>query len=291
MFSARIITLMTMFLLSTDYLYAESLQAGYVKSIKGDADTFSLLHNAKRSSPVLLTMLFSGDVIEIRPDKKKGAELLLWIDEKELLLQAKDFPYKVKIARGATTIPGNAFRMAQAFFIGLQQRSVKTTAMIGRGWLPPLSMPAVMSKPGSIIAGKRSLFLQWSKARGPYRVELLHQGIVVKSATTNKLSISLDPVMLNAGSYELRVLDSEERSRLARLTVVAEAPVLPQELNNELASSSLSTEMKQTLYMVWLIDQDKRWKHEAYQTLCAEPQEHAALLLCKSLFDGKAKTQ
>ncbi len=261
---------------------------GWINQFDGQSENY-LLKRADKTLPVnLLTLLAVGDQISVN-DKQHSLELNLQggiqtvkvtYENSPFLIQANHkVPAELSELWKWTTERVDEWNQLMQVAHHEQIAQSKTRGEILSETKP--SMPLLANeKPDEtlqsarLVAGKRSLYLQWQGGTPPYRVKIKKRFDELLALTTEQTMIKTEAIAFEANSpYRVEIIDANNKEFIGGFRAVnsENLPTHPEAL----PINKLPEVVYQTLQVVWLITQregkqeESKWVFEAYQQAAA----------------------
>jgi WD40 repeat protein len=271
---------------------------GWIDRIEGAPADYTILHqgqNLNPECPPCWQPLYVGDSIIVHRDSVRifvdfggGKPMKVCLNKKTTPDCDNDSPFAVQ-AVTPPSLPASVLQWAGDFLTGWrplphpnEERDLKTK---GSGITSDLLTASTVQ----IGSGDRRLALPWMGGRKPYQVTIYVEGnreTILSQKKVNDTAFIELTVNLKPGNYSLEIVDADDRKFVVMFKAVepSKIPTLP-----EITNADVSTEMRDTLYAVWLAGlDDGLWVWEAYLRASElAPTYPAAKVLRDALEAGK----
>lgn len=266
-----------------------ALDAGWVNHFDGIPNNY-LIKRGSETIPVgLFTVLQVGDEISVN-DKQHTIELSLRGGTQPVWVTSQNSPFVVEQNSIVSTEQEPLWAWIKQCFSDWQKitQSVQSHEDIAFEQLKKLSMPLLenVRGPARLVAGKRTLHLQWYGGHSPYRVVIYQRRDKVLDES-NLLEPVIDTKLLTfetRKAYRVMLFEATDQFMGGFRTFEPEQlPSYPEVL----ANANLPENLRRTLQATWLVMQENgQWIFEAYQQVAPLTNYRAAQILKEALARG-----
>jgi hypothetical protein len=285
-------------------LSALAQEVGWINQFDGQTENYSLKREGKILPVDLLTLLEVGDQISVN-DKQHGIELNLQGGTQTVKVTYENSPFLIQANHQVPVELSELWKWTTERFgewrdILIQKKEFEQSTTRGENSSTP-SMPLIANeKPDEtlqsarLVAGKRSLYLQWQGGTPPYRVKIKKRLDELLTLTTEQTMIKTEAITFEANSpYRVDIIDANNKEFSGGFRAInPESLPTPEAL----PTNKLPEVVYQTLQVVWLITQregkqeESKWVFEAYQQAAALANQYLpAQLLQQTLAQLGAK--
>jgi hypothetical protein len=266
---------------------------GYIQTLNGPSESFTLLRGSKQETVVANKSLEVGDKIRVLKNDPKFS-LTLLLDNGELVpltyQNTHPTPYPVTAGQPVPGVLKGFMNTVQGWFTDLQEHHVHLVSLYSRGeprHPEPLSMPLLMGDQTLLQEGKTTLFLGWQGGQSKYRVQVTLEGArkIWRVDGLQATSVTLDNFSATPGRYLVEVSDAKGQSVRGNFQVVANSTLLQDAQVQAIQHLPVSEDNQQTLLASWLAQQP-RWRLEAYQQVADIAKRFEPALLVKEGLEG-----
>ena len=239
--------------------------AGVIIRIDGRPQDVQITRAAEVvSRPRVLEVVCRADQIRTLGE----TSIVLSIDGTGTVTVGRGGAYTVPNRGGAPSIAGNVYRSIDQQVMPDMKRLPWNVRLKGAGDDFGFALPSLTAGGEKLTAGSRALLVRLVGGAAPYKVVVKDAtGAVVVSQTSDNHEVVLPAVALAPGAYHITASDSTPRSLEADVSVVAEQPPLPGDLEGasdpEVKAATASTLLAR--------DHPGDWSFEAEQRLAAAP--------------------
>lgn len=191
-------------------------EAGWIGSFDGKSEHF-VLERGDETIPVTpLTGLLVGDEITIK-DKNARIQLMLQGGNKLVEVTYKNSIFRIT-EDGKVPSPLDKFWKSVRKFLHYWYKSTPentppTPAGLNKGDEKQLPNIAWLNRKSRLVAGKRSLLLQWQNGKPTFKVKVTHKETVLWEGTTENSWIMTGSINFEAKKfYRVTVTDSESKN-------------------------------------------------------------------------------
>jgi hypothetical protein len=253
------------------------LDAGWINAFEGTPDSYTLTREGKTVPVALLMVLKVGD--EIAVNDHHAMALSLRGGMQSVKVTPANSPFKVD--KASQVSEGALWTWIEAH---LSKWRKLTQSEGAHDSTDTLQIPVLdkVKEPLTLVAGKRSLSVQWYGGTAPYQVLVKRRRKILESLTTEKTAIDTKAINFKRGkSYRVVVEDAQGQHFWGGFKAVSKAPPHPEVLQD------VPDDIRPVLQATWLIfEANGKWIFEAYQQLgTSEP----AQLLKTALAQGIGK--
>ncbi|MDM8569246.1 hypothetical protein QUF50_07030, partial [Thiotrichales bacterium HSG1] len=208
------ILLIVLIILVTFNVNAE--EAGWIGSFDGKSEHFVLMRGDETVPVTPLTVLLVGDEIKIK-DKSSRIQLMLQGGNKLVEVTYKNSIFRIT-EDGKVPSPLGEFWKSVKKFLNYWYKSTPENAPpieagLNKGDEKQKPNIAWLSGRSRLIAGKRSLLLQWQNGKPPFKVKVTHKETVLWEGTVENSWIMTDSINFEAKKiYRVTVTDSENKT-------------------------------------------------------------------------------
>jgi hypothetical protein len=271
--------------------------SGHIEAFNCDPKAYELTRADKVQSPVqFLTRLYPNDLLSLT---QRNCQMTLRIGEVNIIqLNDGRLHYVVPAAGHYPTLSSNLLSLLQDglhYLLYGEATTPQPHTVITRGnenKVKNLVLPQMQEEQAQLVAGDRDLLLMWEGGQSPYRVRLYlgdskkpqleRTGLPNRQVRFEKLHLTVGQqyrVQVRSMAPQCPQQSDDEPCLTEKQFQVVDAKQLPA-MPAELAQSSLSADLKQTLFAVWLLDPKNKfkitWGLEAYQRVAAGKDEFSA---------------
>jgi len=249
--------------------------AGWINAFEGTPDSYTLTREGETVPVALLKVLKVGD--EIAVTDHHAMTLSLRGGLQLVKVTSANSPFKVdktsQVSKGAlwTWIEAHISKWREL------TQSVATDDSADTLTIPVLDNVKV---PLTLVAGKRSLSVQWSGGTAPYKVLVKRRRKILESLTTKETAIDTKVIKFKRGkSYRVVVEDAQGQRFWGGFKAVSKAPSYPKELQD------VPDDIRPVLQATWLIfEANGKWIFEAYQQLgTSQPAQRLKTALAQGI--------
>ncbi|NJO16651.1 MAG: hypothetical protein HC877_13170 [Thioploca sp.] len=280
---------------------------GWINQFDGQSENY-LLKRADKTLPVnLLTLLAVGDQISVN-DKQHSLELNLQGGIQTVKVTYENSPFLIQANHKVPAELSELWKwttervdewnqlMQVAHHEQIAQSKTRGENLSGP-FMPLLAnvKPDKTLQSARLVAGKRSLYLQWQGGTPPYRVKIKKRIDELLALTTEQTMIKTEAIAFEANSpYRVEIIDANNKEFIGGFRAV-NSESLP--IHSEaLPTNKLPEVVYQTLQAIWLTTQkegnqeESKWVFEAYQQAAALANQYLpAQLLQQTLAQLGAK--
>jgi len=265
-----------------------ALDAGWVNHFDGIPNNYLIKRGSETIQVGLFTVLQVGDEISVN-DKQHTIELNLRGGTQPVWVTSQNSPFVVEQNSLVPTEREPLWAWIKQRFsdwhkITQQVQSDEDIALPQKKLTIPLLKN--VKGPARLVAGKRTLHLQWYGGNSPYRVVIYQRRDMLLSQSN-----LLEPVM----DTELLTFEAGKPYRVMLFAATGQfmggfRAFEPEQMPNYpevLADANLPENLRRTLQATWLVMQEKgQWIFEAYQQVAPLTNYRAAQILKEALARG-----
>lgn len=285
---------MFLWILSIAIVQAEQPVA-YIENLAGPGNAFGVIRNDVEQTIAVMSNLYPGDQVIIRPEKCKPNDACTvtfnLCDRQKITVDRVQSPYPILRDFSCQTLPSWptalmewAAGMFTSYHKAHRQVEYLGGTMGGKDRL--FILPLLMNGQARLIAGERPFALFWRGGEAPYHIRIVQAGgktPLVEQQDFQVNRIILEHVTLTVGTYTVEISDAQKSTMSGIFQVVppAELPVFPSEFAADWQQSTIDESAKNTLFALWLLEEQKDWEFEAYQSVAPLAEVYYPALLVR----------
>jgi len=262
-------------------VHALAIDAGWINHFDGKPENYLFKRGNETMQVSIFTVLEVGDEISVN-DKQHSIELSLRGGTYLVQVTYKNSPFRIDNA--------NQVSSSHEWWESLKQHLDDWNKLTQPVRPKEITMPLLenLQHPSTIVAGVRSLHLQWYGGKPPYQVQI-KQGrrrVLFTHETFNSV-IETEPMTFDVNkSYRVVIFDADNQKFTGGFITIASIPNYPKTL----LDVSLPDNFRQILQATWIaIQADGKWVFEAYQLAAKLIPYQPAQLLKEALAQGQNK--
>ncbi len=287
-------------------LSALAQEVGWINQFDGQTENYLLKREGKTLPVDLLKLLEVGDQISVN-DRQHSIELNLQGGNQTVKVTYENSPFLIQANHQVPVELSELWKWTTELFGEWHQlliqkeqleQEAKTRGEDSKGPIMPLLAnlkPDETLQSARLVAGKRSLYLQWQGGTPPYRITIKKRLNELLTLTTEKTIVQTEAITFEANSpYRVEIIDAKNKEFIGGFRAVnPESLPTPEAL----LINKLPEIVYQTLQAVWLTTQkeanqegkpeESKWIFEAYQQVAALANQYLpAQLLQQALAQG-----
>lgn len=252
---------------------------GYVDEVRGTAEpgkAFVIIRYGKKLAGTTDMRLQRGDIVELQDDKavvtirystgktvslRKGAKS----ETSFAIVDDREQP----LSKRVITWIQQHFTSGSAQQVPAASKGLKC-ANTATDFPEKFDIPVMTPSELFLSSKERSLYFPWQGGLPPYSVTLVKTDggeVVAGKKVERSCEVLLDKMLLQPGTYEVKIVDSL-RAEVAGGPIVVVAPGKVPPVPEELKAEELPEDLRALYYAIWLGSQENgRWRLEALQQL------------------------
>jgi len=263
-----------------------ALDAGWVDHFEGKSDYYLIKRDNEIVSVNLFTVLQVGDKIVVNKQHKtiilglRGGTQFVQVTSENSPFKVSD-KYQVPDELETLWIWTRQYLHEWQKLTQLVVKLSENQPIISTMPKKPI-LPLLLNKEESaaLVAGQRSLYLQWYGGKPPYQVHIQQRRHIMFSKTSVLPTIQMDSLTFDANkSYSVKIVDVNGFVGRGGFKIADEMPFEP-----KTSEVNWPDNFRRTLQATWLAKQENgKWMFEAYQQIAHLTDYQPAQLLKQAL--------